>query len=212
MRKNESVTPKKIPKHQLRDDQLVNENSTTFVSTDPGFTPERDGYGGTIVYQCVHCDHQTRWKSALKRHFHRMHGLKPKKPVLKPGEKLYDCALCKHSTKWQSAYRRHMRAKHGIVKKRSLSRKEKHRFKCALCAYEGYKVEEVAKHIAVAHSGYLAESKDTPVDRKFKRGKLELRPAKKFGDLQKRRLRIYEVVYNFDLFAPRMDHNPLEWL
>ena len=80
-------------------------------------------HGGTIVYQCIHCDHQTRWKSALKRHFLRMHGLKPRKPLAR--EKLYECILCDHSTKWQSAYRRHMRAKHGILKLRSLSRKRK---------------------------------------------------------------------------------------
>ena len=61
----------------------------------------------------------------MKRHFVRMHGLKPKKPILKPGEKLYECVLCDHSTKWQSAYRRHMRSMHAIVKLRSLSRKEK---------------------------------------------------------------------------------------
>ena len=85
-------------KRRLRFDNFVYENSTSFVSDDEGFSRDKDGYGGTIIYECVHCDHKTRWRSALKRHFFRMHGLKPKKPILKPGEKLYECALCEHST------------------------------------------------------------------------------------------------------------------
>ena len=192
---------------------LVNENSKSFVSSDPGFSPDRDGYGGTIVYQCIHCDHKTRWKSALKRHFRRMHGLKPKKPVLKPGEKLYTCVLCDHSTKWQSAYRRHMRAKHGIVKLRSLSRKEQERYRCAFCNYEEHDIKRLAKHIRLKHRKSSAmRSKRPSVTANNKKREMAWHKGPDHFTLKKRALRIYEVVYNYDLFAPRMDHDPSNWL
>ena len=203
-----------IPKHQLRDDMLVNENSKSFVSSDPGFSPDRDGYGGTIVYQCIHCDHKTRWKSALKRHFRRMHGLKPKKPVLKPGEKLYTCVLCDHSTKWQSAYRRHMCAKHGIVKLRKLSRKEQQRYRCAFCDYEEYDIKRLAKHIRLKHrkSSAMRSKRPSVTANSKKREMTWHKGPDHFLISKKPALKIYEVVYNYDLFAPRMDHDPSNWL
>ena len=192
---------------------LVNENSKSFVSSDPGFSPDRDGYGGTIVYQCIHCDHQTRWKSALKRHFLRMHGLKPRKPILKPGEKLYECILCDHSTKWQSAYRRHMRAKHGILKLRSLSRKEKERYKCAFCDHKEDNIKRLAKHIYSKHRGSSAVRSRSPSGTaNNKKRKRTWQMGANRLNVKKRTLKIYEVVYNYDLFAPRMDHDPSNWL
>lgn len=187
-------------KRRLRFDNFVYENSTSFVSEVEGFSHENDGYGGTIIYECVHCDHKTRWKSALKRHFVRMHGLKPKKPILKPGEKLYECVLCDHSTKWQSAYRRHMRSMHAIVKLRSLSRKEKKRYRCAFCGFEQYNIKELAHHIRFKHPAPFVRSNNIK------------KRMQKHSNLVKRSLKIYEVVYNYDLFAPRMDLDPSNWL
>ena len=187
-------------KRRLRFDNFVYENSTSFVSDDEGFSRDKDGYGGTIIYECVHCDHKTRWKSALKRHFIRMHGLKPKKPILKPGEILYECVLCDHSTKWQSAYRRHMRSKHGIVKVRSLSRKEKKRYQCAFCGFEQYNIKELAHHIRFKHPAPFVRSNNIK------------KRMQKHSNLVKRPLKIYEIVYNYDLFAPRMDLDPSNWL
>ena len=183
-------------KRRLRFDNFVYENSTSFVSDDEGFSRDKDGYGGTIIYECVHCDHKTRWKSALKRHFIRMHGLKPKKPILKPGEILYECVLCDHSTKWQSAYRRHMRSKHGIVKVRSLSRKEKKRYQCTFCGFEQDDIKKLAHHIRLKHPAPFVRSNNTK------------KRMQKHSNLVKRPLKIYEVVYNYDLLAPRIDDDP----
>ena len=122
--------------------------------------------------------------------------------VLKPGERLYTCVLCDHSTKWQSAYRRHMRAKHGIVKLRMLSRKEQERYRCAFCNYEEHDIKRLAKHIRLKHRKSSAMRSKRP----------SVTANSKKQGFKKRLLRIYEVVYNYDLFAPRMDHDPSNWL
>ena len=198
-----------IPKHQLRDDMLVNENSSRrgpWLQSWQRWVWRHDCLPVHTLWP------QDSVEKRLKATF-PSHAFSKKKAVLKPGERLYTCVLCDHSTKWQSAYR-HMCAKHGIVKLRKLSRKEQQRYRCAFCDYEEHDIKRLAKHIRLKHrkSSAMRSKRPSVTANSKKREMTWHKGPNNFFISKKPALKIYEVVYNYDLFAPRMDHDPSNWL
>ena len=139
---------------------FINENCRSFVSAAPGCQFARDGYGGLVVYRCLHCKHQTRWKSGLKRHLISKHGLTP--------QGLNPQMLLK------------LAADNGQSKKRK-----------RLVDGEGNKIESSSNVSATLKKDTKAQvSTVTFASKKYP-----------YVDENQRPLKIYEVVYNYDILC-----------
>lgn len=139
---------------------FINENCRSFVSAAPGCQFARDGYGGLVVYRCLHCKHQTRWKQGLKRHLISKHGLTP--------QGLNPQMLLK------------LAADNGQSKKRK-----------RLVDGEGNKIESSSNVSATLKKDTKAQvSTVTFASKKYP-----------YVDENQRPLKIYEVVYNYDILC-----------
>ena len=139
---------------------FINENCRSFVSAAPGCQFAKDGYGGLVVYRCLHCKHQTRWKQGLKRHLISKHGLTP--------QGLNPQMLLK------------LAADNGQSKKRK-----------RLVDGEGNKIESSSNVSATLKKDTKAQvSTVTFASKKYP-----------YVDENQRPLKIYEVVYNYDILC-----------
>ena len=193
---------------------FINENCRSFVSAAPGCQFARDGYGGLVVYRCLHCKHQTRWKSGLKRHLISKHGLTPQglnpQMLLKPAadNKLYKCPFCDSITRSEPAYQRHLLRMHRIkdskyqdfFSKPSITIEEKPKSIESLSQSkkrkrpvdgEGNKIESSSNVSATLKKDTKAQvSTVTFASKKYP-----------YVDENQRPLKIYEVVYNYDILC-----------
>ena len=152
----------------------------------------------------------------MKRHLTVKHDLKPQQVALKSGaeEKVYKCPLCYSKTKTKSAYNRHLFKKHGIKDPQCLITKptSKRPYFAANHPMHGpvepldrprkrKRREGVGDKMTGSDNGASAALK-TNISLEPSSSTAAL-PSKRypFVDENQRPLKIYEVVYNYDMLC-----------